>query len=601
MHDAMNKVRRQPSIRLAAIAVCATCSSPLAFGQSSPIIQLGVPQATVARNDAIPSSPWNDTKSQVGNNASYSNQYVSQPIKQPFPSNSIATYPTSVTPTAYQPQFIEQPVAPKQLNTSPPRERREEITSPPRERRDDVTSPPHERRVLEPTQQQPNVREDELLFDINPPLSHITQPTSQFRTASTQQAIASHDPSWNTLPARGVALPESQQVYAAAPVPTVIQVTTTESPEQAAAREMLEAQMAKANDDQRRREVIAKQVSQRLLRDTQPRQPAPQAIESPRGWTAEGEELVSHLRTCDELLRRGAVHSAREEVLLGLRALARAIDFRGGQLYSEPALDRAMRAFTEERDFHASQSSTAVNDSLVAGHQTPVLREANLKNVSPVIAAQHYRAYARRELIAASQGHIWAADFFYAYGKTLEAESETQTQYQTMFREQAIVCYQAALSVARNHSEAANQLGYSLLKVDRAREAEQALVAAVSSNPSAEAWKNLAEVYRREGDMGKADYAVRQASALEQNHTMMSNGKPLPDVVSMAPEDFVRMSPNLLQGDQFNQPMLAQQQLWNQPAQYAPSMQVGTQTAVANAPAPEAKVGTMEKIKRFFR
>ncbi len=40
-------------------------------------------------------------------------------------------------------------------------------------------------------------------------------------------------------------------------------------------------------------------------------------LESPVGWKGDSRELAKHLESCDSLLRRGATHSARAEVLVG--------------------------------------------------------------------------------------------------------------------------------------------------------------------------------------------------------------------------------------------------------------------------------------------
>ena len=54
----------------------------------------------------------------------------------------------------------------------------------------------------------------------------------------------------------------------------------------------------------------------------------PRLLESPVGWKAVRQDLAKHLETCDSLLKRGATHSARAEVLVGLRKCGAFFGFR---------------------------------------------------------------------------------------------------------------------------------------------------------------------------------------------------------------------------------------------------------------------------------
>ncbi len=291
---------------------------------------------------------------------------------------------------------------------------------------------------------------------------------------------------------------------------------------------------------------LASQVSRELLSESrQPLGMAPLPVEPPTGWKNIEQELRDHLAKCDELLRRNAVLSAREEVLTGLRVLLRALDLRSGNWTSEPALDQALAAFAEESDFHQSLRNPTHAQStsrIVAGHSTHALQQVDLGNVSPELAAQHYRAYARQQLAAAAQGHPWAADLLYALGKTYERRADSATEEGFMLRNQAVACYAAVLDVSPRHADGANQLGYSLLKLDRIDEAQSILTQATQTHPSADAWKNLAEVYRRRGQVDQAAVAIEHAKSKE----MLVSSRSVPEVTQVSPQTFVGLSPNQL-------------------------------------------------------
>ena len=189
---------------------------------------------------------------------------------------------------------------------------------------------------------------------------------------------------------------------------------------------------------------------------------APEALESLPGWQSVERELKQRLERCDTLLKRGVVLSAREEASQGLLRLYRTMDLHRGSLYSEPAFEKALVAFREEQDFQKNiRSSQGISvQAVVDTHATEALKNRPLESTSPEMAAMHYRWYARYQLLTASDGHPWAADLLYAYGKTLEKEAELNPARSITLRSQAVVCYQAA---TQNRSESKamlqNQLG----------------------------------------------------------------------------------------------------------------------------------------------
>ncbi|MDZ4852580.1 MAG: hypothetical protein SGI77_25100 [Pirellulaceae bacterium] len=306
---------------------------------------------------------------------------------------------------------------------------------------------------------------------------------------------------------------------------------------------MVHAILAQSERDASRMR-LASQISRELMEDGErPMGIAPVPVEPPMGWKSVEEEIRGHLSKCDELLKRNAVMSARDEVLTGLRVLYRALDLRSGGWSSEPTLDQALSAFSEEADFQQSllrpthAQSTA---RIVAGHATQALKQVDLKDVSPELAAQHYRTYARHQLAIAAQGHPWAADLIYALGKTYEQRAEANGDNSVMFRNQAAACYAAALDIAPGHADGANQLGYTLLRLDRLDEAQTVLSQSLQYNPSANAWKNLAEVYRRREQPDMVAFALQQVAILEGHNTVDG----LPEVIQIDPQTFARISPN---------------------------------------------------------
>jgi tetratricopeptide (TPR) repeat protein len=290
--------------------------------------------------------------------------------------------------------------------------------------------------------------------------------------------------------------------------------------------------------------ALAQRVSHELLSNTPSVSArAPEALESLPGWQSVERELKQRLERCDTLLKRGVILSAREEASQGLLRLYRTMDLHRGGLYSEPAFEKALVALREEQDFQKSiRSGQGISvQAVVDTHATEALKNRPLESTSPEMASMHYRWYARYQLITASDGHPWAADLLYAYGKTLEKEAELNPARMVMLRSQAVVCYQAATQIAPAQSDAANQLGYALIHLDRMDDAYAALTASIQNKPNANAWNNLAEVFRRLGKSAEAEYAVQQASALESTSPQYTAQNP--EITEVDPAVFAKYSP----------------------------------------------------------
>ena len=290
--------------------------------------------------------------------------------------------------------------------------------------------------------------------------------------------------------------------------------------------------------------ALAQRVSHELLSNTPSVSArAPEALESLPGWQSVERELKQRLERCDTLLKRGVVLSAREEASQGLLRLFRTMDLHRGSLYSETAFEKALVALREEQDFQKNiRSGQGISvQSVVDTHATEALKNRPLETTSPEMASMHYRWYARYQFLTASDGHPWAADLLYAYGKTLEKEAELNPTRTVMLRSQAVVCYQAATQIAPAQSDAANQLGYALIHLDRMDDAYAALTASIQNKPNANAWNNLAEVFRRLGKSAEAEYAVQQASALENASPQYTAQNP--EITEVDPAVFAKYSP----------------------------------------------------------
>ena len=255
-----------------------------------------------------------------------------------------------------------------------------------------------------------------------------------------------------------------------------------------------------------------------------------QAVEPPPGWNAVEKRIREQLETCDAMLRRGAIYSARQTCWQALEELCRVLDLHRPDGKRVEALRRAMVAMREEEDFYRYSSLQNSRSDLISNlswsHETPVIREwlkqqttsatsRDIQQISPLIAAQHYRSYAREQLIAACDHHPWAADLLYALGKTLEKQAWEDSSRSALIQQHAEIIYQAALETNPKQYLAATQLGYVLLQLDRPQEARDILAYSVNGLPTTAGYQNLREACRRLNDQQGVAWSTSKWSELQ--------------------------------------------------------------------------------------
>lgn len=306
-------------------------------------------------------------------------------------------------------------------------------------------------------------------------------------------------------------------------------------------------------------------------------QSTPGRVETPQGWQSIGQRLSGHITNSESLLRRGAFFSARQEAENAIGMLIRHIDLLDNQFRCEPAWRQAQQALREAEDFSRNQQALGDENGLhrlIAAHETEVLKGASLKDLSPLTAAQHYRAYAEKQLVEASQLHPWASELYYVVGRTYQAEADQDTNRVDSLRANALTFYRAARQILPTNAVACNQLGYLLLQLDRPEEAREALVAAVQLKSDEAYLSNLAEASRRLGDRAMQDWATNTVAVIRANRPRQPI---VPSVIEIAPEEFKALSPMGIG------PKVPQMQ-----TNANPQTNIAMNPSIGNAPTPQA-------------
>ena len=288
---------------------------------------------------------------------------------------------------------------------------------------------------------------------------------------------------------------------------------------------------------------------------------------------AVARQADAHIAQGFALAQRGAIFTARAEFLRALRLSVAALD---GQRQTEAhsrALVNGLRALEEAEEFVSAAGTQRAGsiETIVAGHQTPVLHEEPTDGLTAPHALQRYLTYAQDQLAAAAGDLQPAAMAFYALGK-LEITANS-AEIGSLASARAAVYLQAALIVNPRHAPAANELGVLLAGHGRLEEAKAALLHSVRTAPQAVAWRNLAIVHHRLGEhdlAGRADWEWRQAIGGGSEATIAQHPS-VPHVQWVDPATFAR-STNATSGVALT------------PAQSRPSAQPQNTAAESQAP-----------------
>lgn len=262
----------------------------------------------------------------------------------------------------------------------------------------------------------------------------------------------------------------------------------------------------------------------------------------------------AHTRQGFELAGRRAFFSARSEFIMALRLVAQGLDNEHNTGRHSEALARGLAAIKEAEEFIPSGSRLEADldlRAIVAGHRTPVLKDARLDGLTPLGAVERYFTYAQEQLAAAAGSEVAGSMALHGLGKLHAALAEQAAMGVRAADSKAVVYYQAALLVDPRNFMVANDLGVLLARSGYYREASATLIHSLAVQPRAEGWRNLAVVYRQLGQHEQALRAAQQWQAMRQAE-IARRGQP-PESRAMVrwvpPETFARANPDVPAAD----------------------------------------------------
>lgn len=289
---------------------------------------------------------------------------------------------------------------------------------------------------------------------------------------------------------------------------------------------------------------------------TEVRRPEPPAA-SPATQQARmiSSQADGHVRAAFSLAERGALYSARAELIQALRLVTQSLDAAQSTNEHGEALAAGLRALRESEDFIPRGTQLEADSDLAAlitSHRTPVLKEVaadpqKLETLTPMVAVQSYLLYAQQQLTAACDGAPAGSLSLYALGRLHMAMADLSAEAPQRKHPQAMTLYQAAVATDQNNFLAANELGVMLARYGRHEAAKQMLQLASRGKPRAETWHNLSAVHQQLGEQQLAALARQEfeAAKARQNGTLRfaaHNGLSPPVVEWVSPEAFAEQS-----------------------------------------------------------
>jgi tetratricopeptide (TPR) repeat protein len=226
-------------------------------------------------------------------------------------------------------------------------------------------------------------------------------------------------------------------------------------------------------------------------------------------------EADRQIRRGFELASRGAYFAARTQFIRALRLLGQGLDTEHQTNIHSRSLAVGLAAISEAEDFIPTGSRLEADldvPAIIDGHRTPVLKNANTENLTPLSALTCYFTFAQEQLAAAAGREVAGSMALHALGKLHAALAGHNGGNVQAAESKAVAFYQAALLVYPRNYMAANDLGVLLARCGNYREAEAALTYSLSIDVQPTTWHNLAVVYRQLGVAA----AARQADQLWQ-------------------------------------------------------------------------------------
>lgn len=237
-----------------------------------------------------------------------------------------------------------------------------------------------------------------------------------------------------------------------------------------------------------------------------------------------GQRGRQRLERAEDLAARGAVYTARQEMVEVLRMVALTCDTQQQVQMHSAALAQALYALDEADDFlRAGSDGRAPSsvESIAAAHRTTALRGLPTAQMTPLEAVQLYCSAAVRDFTIAGAGQPVAAEALHALGRVTALQHSlglgAGERAASMAEQKMLVYYQSAALVDPGNYRATNELGVLLVRFGQLHRAKAALEQSVAACSQPENCRNLAAVYESLGDHAASQRVSQRGGTTSAN------------------------------------------------------------------------------------
>jgi hypothetical protein len=214
------------------------------------------------------------------------------------------------------------------------------------------------------------------------------------------------------------------------------------------------------------------------------------------------------------LANRGAVYSARAQLIVSLRLVAQALDAESQSSQYSEALSQGLKALDEAANFAPAGAQLEADldiRQIIETHSTPVLHGTSEQPPTPLRALQAYHAFAEERMAVACGCEAVASEVLMVLAKIQPRLIAHDRDAASLAGPRAMSMYQAALIVDPNNYLAANELAVLFATFGQLEDARDLLTHCIRLDPANPVgWKNLSEVHQRIGEPELARAALEE-------------------------------------------------------------------------------------------
>jgi|GEM_PF-5884856 len=277
------------------------------------------------------------------------------------------------------------------------------------------------------------------------------------------------------------------------------------------------------------------------------------------------------LNSAENLLRRGAIWSARNHCLEAMQLLASSQDGKSQDNIQTTKLSLGLQCLREAEDFASGIGGATSLHRIIESHETPVLKK-NAKSVVSELSAHQAYLHFSKTCFQASLGENAVASLgsraTYLYGRAILKAKDAQEWHALAVSE---TLYGIAITLDPNNASAHRELGILLLEAGDESGATHHLVKSAKLAPTRRAYAHLR----------KAALAENLPKVVAICDARLSSGDYLPNikVISLSPEEFAATH-NATSQQQSPKPV--------------------PHTQATNEKSSTERVATRQTLKRFF-